>query len=88
MTDKFDLIVKIIERAEPLAQRVGVHLDRLTSIMDMDNATQQYPMDLDAMLGADDSNFGHDFFGIRSHMNRETGKLEDCFVPRFYREPV
>ena len=32
------------------------------------------------MLTADASNFNHDFFGIRAHMNRETGKLEDNFV--------
>jgi hypothetical protein len=90
MTDKFDTIVKIIERAEPIARANHIHLDRLTSIMDIDNADKQYPLDLAAMLTADASNFSHDFFGIRAHMNRETGKLEDNFVPRFYRpaEPV
>ena len=33
----------------------------------------------------DDHNFAHDVFGIRRHMNRKTAKLEDHFVPRFFR---
>lgn len=32
---------------------------------------------------ADDFNFAHDVFGIARHLNRETGAIEDCFVPRF-----
>lgn len=32
---------------------------------------------------ADDFNFAHDVFGIARHLNRETGKLEDHFLPRF-----
>jgi hypothetical protein len=90
MTDKINTIVKIIERAEPIARRHHIHLDRLTSIMDVENANDQYPLDLDAWLAADDSNFVHDFFGIRANINRETGVLDNCFVPRFYRqvEPV
>jgi hypothetical protein len=85
MTDKFDTIVKIIQRAEPIARKHNIHLDRLTSIMDIDNADKQYPLDLDAWLAADDSNFVHDFFGIRANINRETGKLDHHFVPRFHR---
>ena len=30
----------------------------------------------------DDMNFDHDIGGIRRHFNRETKKLEDCFLPR------
>ena len=51
MTDKIDTIVKIIERAEPIARRHHIHLDRLTSIMDVENANDQYPLDLDAVAG-------------------------------------
>jgi hypothetical protein len=40
-------------------------------------------LDLDRLLKADDFNFMHDIFGIRQHLNRKTGKLEDCFCPRF-----
>ena len=37
---------------------------------------------LEELLNADDFNFLHDILGIRDHLNRETGKLEDCFLPR------
>jgi hypothetical protein len=88
MTDKFDLMIKIIERAEPIARHAGFKLDRLTSLMDMENADKQYPLDLERMLAAEPFDFGHDFFGIRHHMNRRTGVLEDCFVPRFAKQEV
>jgi hypothetical protein len=41
------------------------------------------PLRLEALLAADDFNFAHDILGIRTHLNRETGKLEDHFRPRF-----
>lgn len=41
------------------------------------------PLRLDDLLNADAFQFAHDIGGIRRHLNRETGKLEDCFVPRF-----
>lgn len=40
------------------------------------------PLDLERLLKADDFNFAHDVFQIRSHLNRKTGKLVDCFLPR------
>lgn len=41
------------------------------------------PLRLDELLNTDDFNFVHDFCGIRKNLNRITGKLENCFVPRF-----
>ena len=38
---------------------------------------------LKELLEADQFNFNHDMFGIREHLNRETGKLKNCFLPRF-----
>jgi hypothetical protein len=35
------------------------------------------------LLTADDFDFVHDVFGIRRHINRMTGQLEDCFLPRY-----
>lgn len=40
------------------------------------------PLDLPKLLAFDDFNFGHDVFGIEAHLDRETGKLGDCFSPR------
>ena len=41
------------------------------------------PLKLDELLAADDANFSHDVFGIRRHLNRKTGQLGDCFMPRY-----
>ena len=41
------------------------------------------PLRLNELLATDDGNFGHDVFGIRRHLDRETGKLGGCFLPRF-----
>lgn len=38
---------------------------------------------LDALLAAEPFDFAHDVFGIRNHLNRLTGQLEDGFTPRF-----
>ena len=38
---------------------------------------------LTELLKADDFNFAHDVCGIQRHINRQTGKLEDCFLPRY-----
>lgn len=43
------------------------------------------PLRLEELRQADDFNFAHDILGIRRHLNRETGKLEDGFRPRFSR---
>lgn len=40
-------------------------------------------LDLQALSQADDFNLQHDVFGIRRHLDRDTGKLKDCFLPRF-----
>lgn len=40
------------------------------------------PVDWAMLLAADDLTFIHDVAGIQRHVNRETGKLEHCFVPR------
>lgn len=76
------LIEKICERAE----REG-HLqprNRMNTVMDITachlNGT---PLKLADWLAADEFNFAHDLFGIDRHMSRKTGKLENCFLPRF-----
>src|ERR1700733_1726990 len=52
-------------------------------MMDIEYCHESNPLNLQALLDADDFNFCHDVFGIARHFNRQTLKLEDCFVPRF-----
>ena len=35
------------------------------------------------LLLADDFNFAHDLFGIRRHLDRQSGELDGRFLPRF-----
>ena len=41
------------------------------------------PLKLEELLVAGDGDFAHDVAGIKRHINRESGELGDCFVPRF-----
>ncbi len=41
------------------------------------------PLRLQALLDADDFAFAHDAFGIGRHINKRTGKMDNCFLPRF-----
>ena len=77
--EDFALIHKIARRG------AGNGLDFLTVALDVEYAHAQIPMDLGRLLLADDFNFSHDVGGIGRHINRETGQMEDCFVPRFAR---
>ena len=85
----FLTIAEIARAAVKTCAELGVEYDQMTAVMDLDHAHQDIPLDLETMLDASDdtsvlrSDFIHDIGGIRRHMNRETFKLEDCFVPRF-----
>ena len=51
--------------------------------MDIELAHSSQPLNLDGLLNASDADLMHDVSGIVTHLNRATGKLEDCFVPRY-----
>lgn len=78
--EDLDLQYKIVKRAQTLGIARG---EQITQMIDMDIASAQFNLRLGDMLYADDLNFAHDFIGIQKHMNRETCRVEDCFVPRF-----
>ncbi len=91
---EYKLIDKIVDRAEKLGivtpsrrgrKTHGEHgYSRLTCDMDLVAChANGMPLDLNALLHADDFNFSHDVWGIAKHINRTSGELENCFVPRF-----
>ena len=58
--------------------------DHMSTVMDIDACNVGgCPLKLAELLAADDFNFAHDVGGINRHIDRETGKLQDCFVPRY-----
>lgn len=79
------VIVEIVKRASKLHDKFEMSepLDILELQMDL-NATHSNgtPLNLAELLAFGDGDFAHDVFGIRKHINRETGKLMDCFMPR------
>ncbi len=60
---------------------------RLNLIMDIEAAHLTLPLDLGRLLSADLATFGHDVGGISRYMDRKTGELGGCFVPRTARRP-
>lgn len=73
------LVSAIVDRAAAMQK-----IDRMAMHMDLTAChANGCPMDFQRLLDADNFNFSHDVAGINRHINRETGKLEDCFLPRF-----
>lgn len=75
-------IAQIIERAWPAMQKC--YKDRIEFGMDITAVhLNGNPLRLKELLAADDFNFFHDLYGIREHVDRDTGELKDCFVPLY-----
>lgn len=65
-----------------IVERAGVD-ERLSLTMDLSAChANGCPLDFEKLLGFEDFSFYHDVYGIRNHINRTTGKLEHCFLPR------
>lgn len=78
-----ETIIKIARRAVALGKRSGNNLDMLDIVLDLRAChASACALDLEKLLKADDFTFAHDVFGIMMHMDRNTGKLLDCFIPR------
>lgn len=76
-------ILAIAKRAVAKATEYGIDYDFQSAVMDLEAChCNGMPLDLQKLLDAPDGDFGHDVFGIRRFIDRETGKLTDCFVPR------
>ncbi len=67
------------------ARELDLCVDTIEAEMDICAVGSQMKLDYNAWYKADDFNFAHDFCGIQKNINRETGKLENCFLPRFAR---
>ena len=77
--EDIELISKVCKRAKEDCQDMVIP-DSLS--MDITAAHITCPLKLQKLLDADKGNFLHDVFGIISHIDRETGELQDCFFPR------
>lgn len=79
--EKMMMYVKIAERAENL----GIyHGERITLLMDIESADEQFDMRLEDWLNADNFNFAHDIVGIVNNIDRNKFPAEiSRFLPRF-----
>lgn len=77
-------ITRIAERAVEVGGKHGSPFDLVSVMMDV-TATHANGcrLRLDDLAEADEFNFLHDIVGIERHLDRDTGQLRDCFLPRF-----
>jgi hypothetical protein len=79
-----EMIAEIAKRFVDLCKGMGQNVERISIIMDLTAAhTNGCPLRLQELAEADDFNLIHDVMGINQHLDRNTGTLTDCFVPRF-----
>lgn len=78
------LIAKIVLHVEAACKEYGVRFGkRLNAEMDLTAChLNGCPLDLKKLSEAPDPDLLHDAIGITQHINRDTGKLMDCFSPR------
>lgn len=43
------------------------------------------PLDFERLKTTDEFNLAHDVLGITRHLDRETGELRHCFLPRLHK---
>lgn len=81
--EECSLIDRVVNRF--MSEHGGhVGYDRMTLSMDLSAChSNGNPLKLAELLDADDFNFTHDVAGISQHICRKSGKLLDCFSPRY-----
>ncbi len=77
-------ITQIMLRAASMLNLESRGSSRLELSMDLTAChANGCPLDLDGLLTADKSDFLHDVLGIMARIDRSTGQLTECFLPRY-----
>jgi len=84
---EMELIAKIVDRVinKVREEEVQMPIPRASLMMDLTVVHHKYSLRLNDMLEGGDFDFFHDIYGIIKHLDRETGELKDCFLPRYAR---
>ena len=77
-----ELIIMIAERALALSRNYGIEYTNAQTDLFVCHRNGN-PLNLQGLLHADDYSFAHDIFGIRRHLDRNTGELTGGFRPHF-----
>lgn len=77
-------ITAIVRRTHRIFPELFAHgYDGLDLRMDLEAThSNGCPLDFQKLLDAPEFDFVHDIGGIKRHLDRKTGALRDCFVPR------
>lgn len=78
-----EVFLKIVDIAKRAENKELLAFDRMSLIMDLESANEEFDLRLDALLDADDFNFAHDIIGIQNNLDRKTKKMKNFFVPRY-----
>ncbi len=83
MTMKFSATKEEYRKIMAIVKRATHVTDKLTLDMDI-TATHcnGCALDLDKLLNLPKFDFYHDVYGIMQNIDRNTGKLQNCFLPR------
>jgi hypothetical protein len=87
--DDFDQIEMVLDRAVKRFNELApphdkMDRDEINSLrMDLCAVGKHCPMNWTALSCAPLTHLVHDVFGIRQHIDRSTGKLGGCFLPRY-----
>ena len=83
--ERFIKLISICERAEREYPTITKwYGERVSRMMDLQSADEEFNLRLDEFLNAHEENFAHDVFGIWRESNRETYPCTfGFFVPRF-----
>ena len=57
-------------------------IDAISLSMDLTVCHNMGHVDLATLRDAPRGDFAHDILGIHQHLDRDTGEMKDCFVPR------
>ena len=90
--DKLDVNNKIWDKFEKKLKNYGIdnpynkcENPKMSFMMDLESMFEEFNINAEKFLEADDETFMHDLAGMYSHLVRTTfpAKMGDCFVPRF-----
>ncbi len=82
--EEYRVIGKIATRATRICKTYGIKYNLFECSMDIIiTHLNAQKIKLQELSEADEGNFMHDILGIRNHLNKQTGELRDCFLPRY-----
>ncbi len=82
-----ELELKLTKKDRAIVRKIAKRAAKLLGMeeinVQMDLEYMKQDLDLQRLLDADDFNFSHDILGINKCLDHDTGKLKNCFLPRF-----